>query len=545
MARGRQKRPSRSERYQRRREPAGKPVSELTVRLPARTREPSRVIAHLGPTNSGKTHDALRFLVEGGRGVYAAPLRMLAQEAHRRLAEELGDGVGLVTGEERVNERAPIICCTAEMAPMRGETLVLDEVQWAEDEERGSAWTRLLLGGEYRNILLLGAVEALPLVEQAVPQAEVRFFERKAPLDWVGKRGIAGLKPGTVVVAFSRRAVIGLAGELNVLHPGKVAVLYGAMPLASRREEIDRFLSGAAEVCASTDVLGHGVNLPCETLLFAETTKFDGKERRDLEPWEIAQIAGRAGRFGFHERGHVGVLTGVPWARPEPELVRDALTPHVELPGGQLGYRIVDTGRIRPQLSDLNVTRVDELEPALHAWRSAALRFWSVDGWLEVESIAPLLGRLDAVRAALHERRRRLELEDVWRLVQAPIDEDGLPLLGTLACALAGDTPEKTVIGWILQPERLRAASLEEAEQAAREASILRWFALQYPGVAGVTIERAAALEEAAAQRVVEQLRAEIDDPTIGRCRVCGARTAPWATLCDRCFMSRGYRARR
>ena len=90
------------------------------------------------------------------------------------------------------------------------------------------------------------------------------------------------------------------------------------MPLASRREEIDRFISGAAEVCASTDVLGHGVNLPCETLLFAETEKFDGHERRDLEPWEIAQIAGRAGRFGFHERGHVGVLTGVPWAHPDP-----------------------------------------------------------------------------------------------------------------------------------------------------------------------------------------------------------------------------------
>jgi ATP-dependent RNA helicase SUPV3L1/SUV3 len=546
MARGRQKRPSRSERYRRRQESVRKPASELTVRLPARAREPERVIAHLGPTNSGKTHDALQFLVESGRGVYAAPLRMLAQEAHRRLSAEHGDElVGLVTGEERVNEGAPIVCCTAEMAPMRGETLVLDEVQWAEDEERGSAWTRLLLGGEYRNILLLGAVEALPLVEEAFPQVELRFFERKAPLDWIGKRGIAGLGAGTVVVAFSRRAVIGLAGELNVLHPGKVAVLYGAMPLASRREEIDRFLSGAAEVCASTDVLGHGVNLPCETLLFAETTKFDGKERRDLEPWEIAQIAGRAGRFGFHERGHVGVLTGVPWAHPEPELVHDALTPHVELPGGHLGYRVVDTGRIRPQLSDLNVTLVDELEPALHAWRSAALRFWSVDGWLEVESIAPLLGRLDAVREALHHCRRRLPLEDVWRLVQAPIDEDGLPLLGTLACAVAGDEPQKTVIGWLLEPERLRSASLEEAEQAAREASILRWFALQYPGVAGVTIERAAALEEAAARRVVEELRAEIDDPTIGRCRVCGARTAPWATLCDRCFMARGYRARR
>ncbi|HEY2072754.1 MAG TPA: hypothetical protein VGG88_04190, partial [Gaiellaceae bacterium] len=236
---------------------------------------------------------------------------------------------------------------------------------------------------------------------------------------------------------------------------------------------------------------------------------------------------------------------GLPWADPEPELVRAALAPHVQLPGGHLGYRVVDTGRLRPQLSDLNVTRVDELEPALTAWRQAALRYWSVDGWLTVESIQPLLERLDAVREALHHSRLRLELADVWKLMQAPIDEDGLPLLGTLACALAGDNPQKTVIGWLLDPARLSAAGLEEAEQAAREASILRWFALQYPGVAGVTIEKAAALEEAASARVVEELRAEIEDPTIGRCRACGARTAPWATLCDRCFMARGYRARK
>jgi ATP-dependent RNA helicase SUPV3L1/SUV3 len=539
----RQKRPSRSDRH-RNRGPVRKSISDLTVRLPERSREPETVVAHLGPTNSGKTHDALQFLIESGRGVYAAPLRMLAQEAHRRLAEELCDRVGLVTGEERVNPDAPIICGTAEMAPMHGETLVLDEVQWAEDEERGSAWTRLMLGGDYRHILLLGAVEALPLVRNAFPQVDVRFFERKAPLEWIGRRGIAGLGPGTVVVAFSRRAVIGLAGELNVLHPGKVAVLYGAMPLASRREEIDRFLAGTAEVCAATDVLGHGVNLPCETLLFAETTKFDGQERRDLLPWEIAQIAGRAGRYGFHERGHVGVLTGVPWARPEPRLVQDALTPHVEIEDRHLGYRIVDTGRLRPQLDDLNVKRIDELEPALYAWRQAALRYWSVEGWLSVESVQPLLARLDAVREALHHCRRRLDVSTVWKLMQAPIDEDGLDLLGPLACAVAGDTPQKTVIGWLLDPQRLHDADLGEAEQAAREASILRWFALQFPGVAGVTIERAAALEETAARRVVEELRAEIDDPTIGRCRVCGSRTAPWAQLCDRCFMSRGYRAR-
>src|SRR4029077_3889110 len=228
-----------------------------------------------------------------------------------------------------------------------------------------------------------------------------------------------------------------------------------------------RCRSGAAGGSAATAVLGHGVNLPCETLLFAETEKFDGRERRDLESWEIAQIAGRAGRFVFHERGHVGVLTGVPWAYPDPELVRAALSPHVELPGGHWGYRVVDTGRLRPQLSDLNVARPAEIEPALHAWRHAALRYWSIDGWLTVESIQPLLARLDAVREALHHARRRLELADVWKLMEAPIDEDGLELLGMLACAVAGDTPQRTVIQWILDPLRLRDATLTEAEQAA------------------------------------------------------------------------------
>src|SRR5438874_11891919 len=128
VASRRQKRPSRSQRYERR-QPRRKPVAELTVRLPNSTTEPETVVAHLGPTNWGKTHDALRFLVETGRGVYAAPLRMLAQEAHRRLSAEIGaDRVGIVTGEERVNTSAPIVCCTAEMAPASGETLVLDEV---------------------------------------------------------------------------------------------------------------------------------------------------------------------------------------------------------------------------------------------------------------------------------------------------------------------------------------------------------------------------------------------------------------------------------
>ena len=535
-SRGRQKRPSRSARAQRPAEAVRRAQERIAIRLPSRSSSPERVVAHLGPTNSGKTHAALEELAAAGAGVYAGPLRMLAQEAHRRLSEKLGaEMVGLVTGEERVNERAPILCCTVEMAPSSGSLLVLDEVQWADDEERGSAWTRLLLAGEYREILLLGALDALPLVERAFPDVSLRVFERKLPLEFVGERTLRSLGRGTVVVAFSRRAVLALAGEVNRLHPGRVAVLYGAMPLASRREEIDRFLSGSADVCVATDVLGHGVNLPCETLLFAETTKFDGQERRDLHAWELAQIAGRAGRFGLVERGHVGVLAGIGWGAPDPGLVEAALEPGVLLPGGHRGYRTVDEARNRPRLADLGVDDPRELDAALAAWHRVATREWAHESWLAVESLQPLRLRLEAVQRRLRERGRRISLEDTWTLVSAPVDEDGLELLATLALALAGDRVARPHLSFLLDPARLRTASLEDAEQAGREASILRWFALQHPGAGGVTIERAAALEEAAAARVVARLRVEVESPTIGRCRSCGRSCAPWYPLCDRC----------
>ena len=511
----------------------------IEIRLPERRTPPETVVAHLGPTNSGKTHDALAYLAEHGAGVYAGPLRMLAQEAHRRLSVTLGDDrVGLVTGEERVNEHAPVLCCTVEMAPGSGEVLVLDEVQWADDEERGAAWTQLLLAGAYRHVRLLGALDALPLVQNAFPEAEIRLFERKLPLEFVGARQLRSLTPGTVAVAFSRKAVLALAGEINRLHPDRVAVLYGAMPLASRREEIDRFLGGAADVCVATDVLGHGVNLPCETLLFAETTKFDGEARRDLLPWELAQIAGRAGRFGLVERGHVGVLVGLPWASADPELVESALEPHVALPEGHRGYRVVDEARIGPRLGDLGIDDPRDLDAALAAWHRVATRQWAHESWLAVESLQPLRGRLAVVERHLRGRGRRLGLEETWQLVNAPIDPDGAELLGVLALAVSGDRTQRPLLQFLLDTSRLRDASLGEAEEAGRVAAILRWFALQYPGVGGVTIERAAALEQAAAERVVRRLAVEVRDGTIGRCRSCGRTCPPWFPLCDRCARS-------
>ena len=369
----------------------------------------------------------------------------------------------------------------------------------------------------------------------AFPEAEIKLFERILPLEFVGERSLRGLTPGTVVVAFSRKAVLALAGEINRLHPDRVSVSTAhAAQLAARgdRPVPQRRLGRHRR----HGLLGHGVNLPCETLLFAETTKFDGESRRDLLPWELAQIAGRAGRFGLVERGHVGVLTGIPWASADPEIVEEALQPHVVLPSGHLGYRIVDEARIRPRLADLGVDDPRRLDAALAAWHRVATRAWAHEGWLAVESLSPIRGRLAAIQRRLDDRNRRLSIEDTWKLINAPVDEDNAELLSTLALALAGDTAQRSLLTFLLDPARLRDSTLEEAEQAGRTASILRWFALQYPGVGGVTIERAAELEEAAAARVVARLRLEVNAPTIGRCRTCGKSTAPWFPLCDRCF---------
>ena len=209
-----------------------------------------------------------------------------------------------------------------------------------------------------------------------------------------------------------------------------------------------------------------------------------------------------------------------------------------ELPEGYFGYRIVDEARIGPRLGDLGVEDPRDLDAALAAWHRVATREWAHEHWLAVESLQPIRGRLAVVERHLRERGRQLGLEDTWKLANAPIDPDGAEILGVLALAVAGDRDQRHLLQFLLEPGRLRDSTLEEAEEAGRVASMLRWFALQYPGVGGVTIEKAAALERAAAERVVRRLAVEVRDGKVGRCRSCGQSCPPWYPLCDRCARS-------
>ena len=504
------------------------------VVLPER-RIPPRVTAHLGPANSGKTHAGLEALVAAGSGAYAAPLRMLANEAYARLAERLGEAkVGLVTGEERINERAPVIACTVEMrSPARRGVVVLDEVHWAADPERGSAWTRVLWHSGADELYLAGAPDAEPLLAAAYGDTlEVIWTERlTGPLDLVGGVDIAALAPATVVVAFSRAAVIALASRIQAVRGGAVGVLYGAMPVAARRHEVEKFVSGATEVLVSTDVLGHGVNLPCRAVLFAETTKFDGVERRDLLGWEVAQIAGRAGRYGLHEEGSVGWLTGVSWLKPDGRVVARGLQPMVGVgpTGDTPAYRRLTRAQLGPARSDLRSVPPHRWPDALEAWSRAAHAAVKEAGWLRTAPVAPIRNRLMAVGP---QRLRRLSPDDAWSLALAPVDPgDHGPILARLADAILVSHS----LANLVDGHDMGRATIAEAEALSAQAAILRWFTRRHPGAGGITAAQADALEIAASSRVIELVPATISGPGAGRCADCGREAAPWCSRCDAC----------
>ena len=502
--------------------------------LPER-RTPRRVVAHLGPANSGKTHAGLEALIAAGSGAYAAPLRMLANEAYLRLAARLGEAnVGLITGEERINEAAPVIACTVEMlSPARRGVVVLDEVHWAADPERGSAWTRVLWHSGADQLYLAGSADAEPLLAAAYGDGlEVVWTERlTGPLTLVGGVDIRALEPATVVVAFSRAAVIALASRIHAIRGGSVGVLYGAMPVAARRHQVERFIAGETEVLVSTDVLGHGVNLPCRTVLFAETTKFDGVERRDLLGWEVAQIAGRAGRFGLHEDGSVGWLTGLDWLRPDGRVVAHGLQPTAGVgPDGETpAYRRLTRAQLGPARSDLRSVPPHRWPDALEAWSRAAHAAVKDAGWLRAAPVTPIRERLLVVGPG---RLRRLSPDDAWSFALAPVDAgDHAELLARLADALLTSHS----LADLVDGRALATATIGEAEATSARAAIMRWFTRRHPGVGGITSAAADALEAAASSRVIELVPATIEGTAAGRCADCGGSAAPWFSRCDPC----------
>lgn len=289
-------------------------LDRIPDRLPdmypaARSRK-RRFILHIGPTNSGKTYEAIEALKKADSGIYLGPLRLLAYEQYTRLNRD-GIPCNLVTGEEEAfipfaQHRAS----TVEMLPLDEEydCAVIDEAQMVGDSSRGGAWTAAILGVCASEVHVCMAPEAEECIIRMIRDCGDEFgivrHERKSPL-CCDERPFSfpkKVEKGDALIVFSRRDVHSVASVLQG-RGVKCSVIYGNLPHDVRHTQADSFMRGDADVVVATDAIGMGMNLPIRRVVFLENTKFDGKEERLLKDSEIKQIAGRAGRYGIQEEG--------------------------------------------------------------------------------------------------------------------------------------------------------------------------------------------------------------------------------------------------
>ena len=263
--------------------------------------ETSRVTAVLGPTNTGKTHLALERMLAHPSGVIGFPLRLLARENYDRAVALKGRAqVALVTGEEKiVPAGARYFVCTVESMPLDRpfDFLAIDEIQMCADSDRGHVFTdRLLHARGLAETMIMGAETIRPLLRRLVPQAEVAPRRRFSTLAYTGSRKIARLAPRSAVVTFSAADVYAIA-ELVRRTRGGAAVVLGALSPRTRNAQVAMYQAGEVDYLVATDAIGMGLNMDIDHVAFATLRKFDGRNWRALGAAELAQTAGRAGRY--------------------------------------------------------------------------------------------------------------------------------------------------------------------------------------------------------------------------------------------------------
>lgn len=269
------------------------------------------VTAVLGPTNTGKTHYAIERMVAHGTGVIGLPLRLLAREVYTRVVEKVGaHNVALVTGEEKISPpNARFSVCTVEAMPRETKAafVAIDEVQLAGDLERGHIFTDRILHLRGREeTLLLGAATMRPILQQLLPGITVTERPRLSHLLYAGQKKITRLPQRSAIVAFSADEVYAIA-ELIRRQRGGAAVVLGALSPRTRNAQVALYQEGDVEYLVATDAIGMGLNLDVDHVAFAQDRKFDGYQFRNLNPGELGQIAGRAGR---HVRDGTFGVTG-------------------------------------------------------------------------------------------------------------------------------------------------------------------------------------------------------------------------------------------
>lgn len=299
-----------------------------------------QVTIFCGPTNSGKTYDALDMLKQSS-GLYLGPLRLMALEQYDTL--KIIGATELLTGEEHLCSRpgvAPLfVSATIESVSFDKyyETVVIDEAQMIFDDDRGWAWTQALMGVSTDHLCVCTAPAALPVLldmfRQKGESPKVIHKDRMTPLLEIPKISMSSIEAGDALIAFSRKDVLSWKNRLEE-RGLSVSCIYGDLGPEVRRRQSDQFRKKETDVLVATDAIGMGLNLPIKRVVFTQTDKYDGEKERPLLMSEWQQIAGRAGRRGLYDVGFYTTLKGklsentksfsTYWYRPNVQVIKAA-----------------------------------------------------------------------------------------------------------------------------------------------------------------------------------------------------------------------------
>jgi len=272
----------------------------------------NKIIALLGPTNTGKTHLAIEKMLEFNSGIFGLPLRLLAREVYDKCVNKVGDEkVALITGEEKIiPNSAQYFICTVEAMPKDKEVdfIAIDEIQMCGDRERGHIFTDRLLNfrGEVLT-MFLGSQIMKNIISEIIPETHFMEQQRFSKLSYNGHKKISRLDRKSALIAFSVEEVYAIA-ELVRRQKGGAAVIMGSLSPKTRNSQVEIYQSGDVDYLVATDAIGMGLNMDIEQVSFSNLKKFDGKKTRRLRTTEISQIAGRAGRYKID--GTFGVTGG-------------------------------------------------------------------------------------------------------------------------------------------------------------------------------------------------------------------------------------------
>ena len=275
-----------------------------------------KIIALLGPTNTGKTHIAIEEMLEHDTGIFGLPLRLLAREVYDKCVNTVGsEKVALITGEEKIIPgTAQYFICTVESMPKDKEVdfVAIDEIQMCADRERGHIFTQRMFEARGTKLtMFLGSQVMATIIKELIEDVDFKKKERYSKLSYSGIKKISRLDRKVAIIAFSIEEVYAIA-ELVRRQKGGAAVIMGSLSPKTRNSQVGLFQSGDVDYLIATDAIGMGLNMDINEIYFSNLKKFDGKKTRRLNLIEMSQIAGRAGRYkndgGFGTTGDCEAL---------------------------------------------------------------------------------------------------------------------------------------------------------------------------------------------------------------------------------------------